>query len=54
MWNWWGFPTDYVLMRWGNLAVGQTLAGAAASWVLGRVRRSVPPASDPAAPVAMA
>ena len=35
MWNWWGFPTDYVLTRWINLAIGWTLAGAAAAWALG-------------------
>ena len=54
MWNWWGFPTEYVLVRWGNLAVGWTLAGAAASWALARARRRVPTASGSAAPVAMA
>ncbi|MEM6805923.1 MAG: hypothetical protein AAF696_31290 [Bacteroidota bacterium] len=34
MWNWWGFSTEYVLMRWGNMLIGWLLAGIAVSWSL--------------------
>ena len=34
MWNWWGFSTEYVLMRWGNMLIGWSLAGTAVSWFL--------------------
>lgn len=34
MWNWWGFSTEYVMMRWGNMLIGWLLAGIAVSWFL--------------------
>lgn len=34
MWNWWGFSTAYVLVRWLNMLVGWGLAGAAVSYML--------------------
>jgi hypothetical protein len=34
MWNWWGFSTEYVLVRWLNMLVGWFLAGTAISYFL--------------------
>ncbi len=34
MWNWWGFSTEFVAIRWGNLLVGWLLAATAVSFYL--------------------
>jgi hypothetical protein len=34
LWNWWGFSTKYVTIRWGNMLMGWFLAGSAVSYFL--------------------
>lgn len=34
MWNWWGFSTDYTLLRWGSMMIGWFLSGITISFFL--------------------
>lgn len=34
LWNWWGFSTEYVIIRWANMMLGWFLAASAVSYTL--------------------
>jgi len=34
LWNWWGFSTEYVVIRWANMMLGWFLASSAVSYFL--------------------
>lgn len=33
LWNWWGFSTSYVIIRWANMLVGWFLSSLAVSYI---------------------
>lgn len=34
LWNWWGFSTEYVVIRWANMMLGWFLAASSVSYIL--------------------